>query len=48
MFYRLKAENKKFVKLTRSNHVLLFDYDREQVIDNFMRFVADEKGSGSL
>ena len=38
VFDKIDSEDKEFMNLSRSNHVLLFDYDREEVINRIISF----------
>ena len=45
-FNKYESNNKKFIEYTNSNHILLYDYDSIDVIEQIMRFLAGDNKSG--
>jgi len=43
IFETIISEDKEFVIFERSNHVLLFDYDKEEVINNIIEFESERR-----
>jgi carboxylesterase len=43
IFKNIGSEDKEFKEFDRSNHVLLFDYDREEIINNVIEFEGERR-----
>ena len=41
-FNTLASNNKTFIKYSKSNHILLFDYDSQDVINHINKFIAED------
>jgi len=43
IFEKVSSNNKELIVFTKSNHVLLFDYDKEEVINNIIAFEKENR-----
>lgn len=41
-FDRIESADKEFIEFTRSNHIILYDYDSNEVIEQIVRFLVEE------
>jgi len=43
LFNKISSEDKKLIKFEKSSHVLLYDYDKEEVIKNILEFELERR-----